>query len=133
HLNLMRDRARCYRASPTKFDLCEWMKEKLKAQRHLAESSEITITLEGCERGHPVSYSKEALGFVVNILLQNALAAVSNVDRRKQITVSIETSKEGEHSVAVADNGLGLPKGYEEKLLKTNVKSTTGGTGFGLV
>src|SRR5207302_9991985 len=63
HLNLMRDRARCYRASPTTFDLCEWMKEKLKAQRRSAGSSEITITLEGCDRGHPVSYSKEALGF----------------------------------------------------------------------
>lgn len=133
HLNLMRDRARCYRASPTRFDLCEWMKEKLRAKRRSAASSEITITLEGCDREHPVSYSKEALGFVVNILLQNALAAVSNVDRPKQITVSIETSKEGEHSIAVADSGIGLPKGYEEKLLQTNVKSTTGGTGFGLV
>jgi signal transduction histidine kinase len=132
HITLMRDRARCYRASPTKFDLCEWMKEKLRAQRRSAES-EITITLKGCDREHPVSYSQEALGFVVNILLQNALAAVSNVHDPKQITVTIETSKEGEHSIAVADNGIGLPNGYEEKLLKTNVKSTTGGTGFGLV
>jgi signal transduction histidine kinase len=131
HITLMRDRARCYRAVPTRFDLCAWMKEKLRTQRRSA--SETTITLEGCNREHPVSSSKEALGFVVNNLLQNALAAVSNIDGPKQITVSIGRSKEGEHTITIADNGIGLPKDYEEKLLKTNVKSTSGGTGFGLV
>jgi signal transduction histidine kinase/anti-sigma regulatory factor (Ser/Thr protein kinase) len=133
HITLMRDRAKCYRASPTRFDLCAWMKEKVRAHRRSAGSSETTITLEGCNQEYTVSYSKEALGFVVNNLLQNALAAVSDVDRQKQITVSIETSKDGVHGISIVDNGKGLPKNYEEKLLKTNVKSTSGGTGFGLV
>jgi nitrogen fixation/metabolism regulation signal transduction histidine kinase len=133
HITLMRDRARCNRSAATTFDLCAWMKEILRIQRRSPEASETTITLEGCNQEHPVTYSKEALGFVVNCLLRNALAAVANIERQKQITVSIEASKDSAHTILITDNGKGIPKDYEDKLLKKNVKSTTGGTGFGLV
>ena len=83
---------------------------------------------------HAATYSPEALNFVIDNLLRNALAAVEEVnDRNKEITVIIEMTKDGMHRISISDNGKGLPADYDDKLLNTKVTSTSGGTGFGLV
>ena len=134
HITLMRDLARCYRAPTTEFDLCDWMKEKLRARRRSPQAAGVSITLSGCQGSHVATYSPEALYFVADNLLRNALAAVENVTgRTKQVTVTIEMPKDGVHLISISDNGKGLPADYDDKLLNARVKSTSGGTGFGLV
>ncbi len=134
HITLMRDLAACYHAPATEFDLCQWMKEKLKARRRSPQAAGVSITLNGCQGSQAATYSPEALYFVVDNLLRNALAAVENVaGRTKQIIVSIEMPKDGVHRISISDNGKGLPADYDDKLLSARVKSTSGGTGFGLV
>ncbi len=134
HITLMRDLARCYRAATSEFDLCDWIKEKLKARRRSPQAAGVHISLAGCQASHAATYSPEALNFVIDNLLRNALAAVEEVnDRNKEITVIIEMTKDGMHRISISDNGKGLPADYDDKLLNTKVTSTSGGTGFGLV
>jgi hypothetical protein len=135
HITLMRNISRFYKApSPVQFNVCELIEEKLESCRHMQEAADVLIQAQGCDQEIVITYSREALGFVLENLLQNALNAVKDItDRRREINVRAEVLNEGSYRINVQDSGVGVPDGYRDRILKKNVPSRTGGTGFGLL
>jgi len=134
HVTLMRRRAQCSKAPIVQFDVCEWIQEKLESLKRQCDAKGVTVQLQRCQEECVVTFSREALGFVLDNFLQNALNAVADIDDRpKEIVASVKRTKDGAYRVTVQDNGKGVPVQYRDRILKEAVPSQTGGTGFGLL
>jgi signal transduction histidine kinase len=134
HITLMRRRAKCSRAPIVQFNVCEWIQEKLESLKRQCDAKGVTVQLQSCQEEVVVTFSREALGFVLDNFLQNALNAVAGIDDRpKEIIASVKRTKDGAYRVIVQDNGSGVPVQYRDRILKEAVPSQTGGTGFGLL
>lgn len=135
HITLMRNISRFYKApTPIEFNVCELIEEKLESYRHMQEAAGVSIRSQGCEQEIVITYSREALGFVLENLLQNALNAVKDITGRpKEINVAVEVLSVESYRINIQDSGVGVPDDYQDRILKKNVPSRTGGTGFGLL
>jgi signal transduction histidine kinase len=135
HITLMRSLSSHYKnPTPIRFNLCELIGEKLESLKHQEKSAGIQVDLEGCNDSVEVSFSREALGFLLDNLLQNAINALQGVKGRvPNVRVVVESNEHNQHTIQITDNGNGVPKEYRDRILKENVPSRTGGTGFGLL
>jgi signal transduction histidine kinase len=134
HITLMRKRAQSAKAPIVEFDVCEWMQEKLDNFKRSVEDQGVEVRLNRCQEELRVIFSREALGFVLDNFLQNALKAVTCIDNRpKEIVVLVEQTKNKACRITVQDNGCGVPEEYRNRILREAVPSQSGGTGFGLL
>ena len=98
--------------------------------RALEQSIRLNVTLP---KTHMAVVSEPLVRMVVKNMVDNAIHALSKViDARKRvITVRLAGAKR-RHDITVEDNGMGVPKEIESKLLRTFATQTTGGMGVGL-
>ncbi len=82
---------------------------------------------------HMAIVSEPLVRMVVKNMVDNAIHALAKVTdgRARKITVRL-TGERKRHDITVEDNGPGIPKEIQDKLLRTFATQTTGGMGVGL-
>jgi signal transduction histidine kinase len=98
--------------------------------RALDERVALTVTVP---KTHMAIVSEPLVRMVVKNMVDNAIHALAKVTdgRERKITVRL-TGERKRHDITVEDNGPGIPKEIQDKLLRTFATQTTGGMGVGL-
>lgn len=106
--------------------------EKLQDVTTLFEPSEqMNFILELNGLGQvPVSADKEQLSRALINLIKNAIQSIP-VNRKGKITVSLSV-KNGRATIAVKDNGSGIPEEIRPQMFQPNFTTKTSGMGLGL-
>ena len=84
------------------------------------------------KESNTIYISREWMRRVIDILLDNAVEAVENCERRV-ITVGTRLHKEGVCDLFVADTGRGIPLEFREKIMKDPIEESIKGMGMGLL
>jgi signal transduction histidine kinase len=99
-------------------DLCAVLDERRAQLEPLAVTERKTITLETTVDKADVQADKNLIERVINNLISNALHHTSGGG---QIRLMLK-SMPGSYEIAVADNGVGVPKEYLEKIFEKFVQ-----------
>jgi len=120
--------------APERLDLAELARECVQGARPAAAEQGIEISAEVDGPPVPVSADRARLGQVVDNLISNALKFTPAGGR---VRVSVR-AEEGRALLEVADTGVGIPRGEQERLFERfyrtsqAIASATPGTGLGL-
>jgi signal transduction histidine kinase len=125
--------------------ICGVIEERLKRLRVLAAARRVTLSIEDDGVVPDFAFDRRLVGRAVYNLVNNALNAISEAVRRREIglrqfnvKVGVRSQPEGEFPeggfclIEVEDDGPGIPPDVKETLFTPMVRSTTpGGTGIG--
>jgi len=106
----------------SRVDLGEYLGRlvQLLLSTYRARSRHVALQLVLPPERHYISLGKAIpCGLAVNELVTNAFKHAFPDERHGEITIALETPAEGEISLVVADNGVGLPPGFEPGAVKS--------------
>jgi signal transduction histidine kinase len=117
-----------------KFDLCQSVIESIKEQESLAQISGASVSMSCEVKNVEIFADKRRIAVVLDNLLSNA---IKYTEERGIVKIFIEP-QEKFVQVCVRDNGVGIPRGEQDKLFQkffranNSIKNKTDGTGLGL-
>jgi two-component system nitrogen regulation sensor histidine kinase NtrY len=115
-------------------DLTTVVKEAMVLQR--VSSSDIDINVHVPDEPIQIGFDRRLITQAITNLVKNAREAVearTQKDPRHRGRIDLTLSREGDNVViAVADNGIGLPKDNRQRLLEPYMTTRQKGTGLGL-
>lgn len=134
HIRLMEDRAKSSAGAIVSFDLVEYLKTRLAFHLGRAAALGVELVADFPDVPFPVTFSRETLNFVLDVLVVNAISACElGPDGGGAVTISLTPSSSNSRRVTVTDSGPGIPEAIKDRVLQEVVPSAWGGRGFGLM
>ena len=110
----------------------DWMQDILVLLKSEMEQKNIQLNIKTPNQPLELSIDQELLSRVLINLVKNAMEAVGENTAKKEIGISLITDREGNHLLAVADNGKGIPTTDLTNIFVPFYTTKKHGTGIGL-
>ena len=113
-------------------DMQQWLQDITNLLKSELDQKNIQLTIKTPKQSLELSIDQELLSRVLINLLKNAMEAVAENMDQKEIGISLTTDREGNHLLAVADNGKGIPLEDLTNIFVPFYTTKKHGTGIGL-
>ena len=113
-------------------DINEIIREMIALLRDEAGKYSILVHTELAADLPNITADRVQLQQVFMNLMLNAIAALSEMNGARELTIRSERSPENQVLISVSDNGVGLPPEYEDKIFNAFFTTRPQGTGMGL-
>lgn len=113
-------------------NLSSWVQEIGTLLKTEMAQKNINFKVNTKDQGTTLMVDQELLSRVLINILKNAMEAVAGNAHEKEITISTNTDAEGQHIIAIADNGAGIAPDDLTNIFVPFFTTKKEGTGIGL-